>query len=90
MNSTTRKIRTVAMNERGQIVIPEDIRKDFGIESASTLVLIESEGEIVIKRELDVFQAIDDDKFWKAISKESMKNTWHKEDKVWDKIYKSV
>ena len=33
------KMRTVSVNERGQIVIPEDIRKDFGIEKPKIAVL---------------------------------------------------
>jgi|SRR3989338_2412097 len=80
------KIRTVAVNERGQIVIPEDIRKELGIEGSATLVLIEKEGEIVIKKESDVLSAMNEDTFWKAAAKESMKRAWSKEDEVWDKI----
>lgn len=85
----TRKIRTVSVNERGQIVIPEDMRKDFGIESNTTLVMIERKGEIVIKKEADVLNAIEEeDKFWKSLSKVSMAKAWNKEDRIWDKLYK--
>lgn len=81
------KIRTVNVNERGQIVIPDDIRKDFGISANSTLVMIERDGEIVIRKEKDVIAAIDDDKFWKAISRSALEKAWSKEDEVWDKLY---
>lgn len=88
-NKKTGKIRTVSVNERGQIVIPEDIRKDFGIENSSTLVLIERKGEIVLRKEEDVIEVVEtEDKFWKSLSSEAMKNSWDKEDSVWDKIYK--
>ena len=83
----TPKIRTVRVNERGQLVIPEDIRKDFGIKGSTTLVLIENNGEIVIKKESEVFAALED-KFWKALSQTSIKRAWSKEDEVWDKIAK--
>jgi len=87
--NTQNKIRTVSVNERGQIVIPEDIRKDFGISAASTLVIIERKGEIVLKKESDILEAIEDeDRFWKALSPEAMKKAWSKEDEIWDKIYK--
>ncbi|MBI2971679.1 MAG: AbrB/MazE/SpoVT family DNA-binding domain-containing protein [Candidatus Aenigmarchaeota archaeon] len=84
-----RKIRTVSVNGRGQIVIPDDIRKDFGISEASTLVLIERTDEIVLKREADVLEAVyDEDKFWKSLSRGTMKRAWGKEDAIWDKIYR--
>lgn len=84
-----KKLRTVNLNERGQIVIPEDIRVDFGIENATTLIIMEKEGEIVLKKESDVLEAIEnEDKFWKILSREAMKRAWSKEDEVWDKFYK--
>lgn len=87
----TKKIRTVNLNERGQIVIPEDVRKDFGIEGTTTLVLIERKGEIVLKKESDVLEAIEsEDKFWKFLSIEAMRKAWNKEDEVWDKIYNEM
>ena len=84
-----RRLRTVSLNERGQIVIPEDIRKDFGLEKNATLVIIEKGDELVLKKESDVLTAIEDeDKTWKFFSMESMKRAWSKEDEIWDKIYK--
>lgn len=90
MNSmNSKRIRTVTVNERGQIVIPEEIRKDFGIGKASTLVLIEKNKEILLRKEQDVLERIEEeDKFWRVMTKESMKRAWSKEDDVWDKIYK--
>lgn len=82
------KLRTVSVNERGQVVIPEDVRKDFGIENKSTLVLIERKNEIVLKRESDILETIEnEDRFWANLSKHSMKRAWSKEDAVWDEIY---
>ena len=91
MNTNIKKIRTVNLNERGQIVIPEDIRKDFGIVGTATLVLIEKNDEIVLKKESDVLGAIEsEDKFWNFMQGESIKKAWNKEDKVWDKVYKEM
>lgn len=90
MNSTnSKRIRTVTVNERGQIVIPEEVRKDFGIHKDTTLVLIERKKELILKKESDVLRRIEDeDKFWKEMSRESLKKAWSKEDDVWDEIYK--
>jgi len=85
-NEKKGKVRTVAVNERGQIVIPEDIRRELGIESSTTLVLIEKDGEIVMKKESEILSALDDNAFWGAVVKDSMRRAWNKEDEVWDKL----
>ncbi len=88
MNSM--KIKTVLMNERGVLVIPEEIREDMGIEGRTTLVLVEKENEIVLKKESEVLNSIipKEDEFWKRLSDESLRRAWEKEDDVWDKIAK--
>lgn len=87
INTKIRKIRTVKVNNRGQLVIPEDMRDDFEIKGGSTLVIIEKEGELVLKKESEVFEALED-KFWKLLSREAVKRAWGKEDDVWDRIAK--
>lgn len=87
-NNRNEKIRTVSVNERGQIVIPEEIREDLGIKGQATLVLIEKEGEIVIRKESDVLSSINEDRFWKAASHKAMMSAWAEEDKIWDKYAK--
>ena len=86
-NMKTRKLRTVSVNERGQLVIPEDIRKDFGIKGGTILVMIEAGDELVLRKESEVIAAVED-KFWDALSHLAMKNAWSREDDVWDEIAK--
>ena len=81
------RIRSVSMNDRGQIVIPEDVRKDLNLEPKETLVLIERNNEILLRKESSVAKSIvKEDEFWGKVSKESLKGAWGKEDKIWDKI----
>jgi len=88
-NKVIKRLRTVNLNERGQIVIPEDIRKDFGLEVPGTLVIIEKGDELILKKESDVLTAMEgEDKFWGYFSIEAMKRAWSKEDEVWDKVFK--
>ena len=87
-NNENGKIRTVSVNERGQIVIPEDIREDLGIKGQTTLVMIEREGEIVICKESHVLRSLSEEKFWKAVSRKGMMSAWEEEDKIWDKYAK--
>lgn len=86
------KIKTVMMNERGVIVIPEEIREDLDLEGRTSLVLIETNNEIIIKKEEDVAKALthDEDKIWRKLSEESLKRAWEKEDEVWDKLAKKI
>lgn len=92
INMNKPKIKTVAMNERGVIVIPEEMREDLGLEGKTTLVLVESSNEIIIKKEEDIAKLVfaEEDKVWKALSEESLRRAWEKEDIVWDKIAKKM
>lgn len=88
-NTKIKKLRTVNLNERGQMVIPEDIRNDLGLKGPLTLVIIKKDDELIIKKELDVLTTMEyEDKFWKYFSIEAMKKAWSKEDEIWDKIFK--
>lgn len=88
MNDMKQRIRTVKMGKRGQLVIPEDIRKDLEIEDETVLILIERYGEIILKKESEILNKIDDDEvFWKYLSRLSVEKIWNKEDEIWDKIY---
>ncbi len=84
------KIKTVSMNERGVIVIPEEMREDLGLEGNTTLVLVENGKEIIVKKENDVIDKLtsDDDSVWKKLSEKSLQRAWEKEDDVWDKFVK--
>ena len=44
-------LRTVKVGERGQIVIPKDIRDSFHIESGEVLIIIGHRGKITIMKE---------------------------------------
>jgi AbrB family looped-hinge helix DNA binding protein len=57
-NQNIQKIRTVTVNDRGQIVIPDDIRKDLNIESLSTLILILNNKMLTLKKESELLGEI--------------------------------
>ena len=58
--------------------------------SKETLVLIEQNNQIILKKEADVAVRILEDSeeknFWKKLSHESLKRAWTEEDDIWDKI----
>ena len=44
---------------------------------------------MLLKKESDVLERMEEeDKFWKSLSRESLKRAWSKEDDIWDKAYK--
>ena len=90
INMSKTKIKTVAMSERGVIVIPEEMREDLGLEGKTTFILIENGNEIIMKKEVDVARLVihDENEVWKQISEDSLRRAWEKEDEVWDKIAK--
>lgn len=88
MINMTVRIRSVPVNSRGQIVIPEDMRKSLGIAGGSSVVLIEKDDEITIRTEGSVAKEIlSEDDFWQGIAAESMKRAWSKEDEIWDELF---
>jgi len=45
----------VAVTKKGQITIPVEIRRKFGIEESSKVEVVEEEGKIVIRKRLSIF-----------------------------------
>lgn len=79
------RIRTVKVNDRGQLVIPEDVREDLHIEGNTTLVLIERGDEIVLRKEADVLQDLEEP--WRQVSRDALLRAWSAEDDAWDAHY---
>ncbi len=91
MTNANIRIRTVFLNDRGQIVIPEDIRRDLGLKANGVLVLIEKAGHILLRRESDVahrFGAEEEESFWGAVSLSALEGAWDEKDAAWDKVKK--
>lgn len=80
MNRMT-KMRTVRVNNKGQLVIPEEMRTDLGITAETVLVLLERDGELVLRREQDVLHDLEP---WTRLSQHALAAAWGEEDEVWD------
>ena len=85
MSDGRQRIRTVKVNDRGQLVIPEDVRADLRITGNTTLVLIEREGEIVLRKEVDVLDDLEDP--WREAARKALSRAWEAEDEAWDSHY---
>ena len=82
----------VNVSSRGQIVIPEQIRKNLGIKEGSKLVAIEKDGTLILKKESDIMKNLDsldrkEESGWLALAEQSLSSIWgnKKDEKVWSK-----
>ena len=84
-------IDTIRVSSKGQIVIPEHVRKNLHITAGTKLILIEREDRLEIRKEEDVaMKLIDEGKEsagWLALAEESLKDVWDnpKDDEIWKK-----
>ena len=78
-------MKTVELGARGQFVIPKEFREDLGLKAASTLVIIEKNGELTIKKP-DAFIEKFEAERASAWSEKALKRVWdNPEDDVWAK-----
>ena len=79
----------INVSSRGQIVIPEKIRKRLGIEPGSRLALIEVADEIIITKESKVLDRLkkEEEIGWAALAEQSLKEVWDNptDNEIWNK-----
>ena len=85
-------LETIKVSTKGQIVIPEEFRKKLNIEPGTKLILIEKNGDIIIKKEEAIITYLEQDDAkeeagWLSIAEESLKEIWDnpKDEKIWKK-----
>ena len=84
-------MKTVTVSGKGQISIPQEIRKRLAVEKGSELVLILKDKKLLICKASDISQSLEDD-FEDIIrySELSLKKTWdNEEDEVWNAYLKT-
>ena len=83
----------VTTSSRGQIVIPERIRKRHKIKEGTKLILFEENDKIILEKESNIESLIQKRKGSETLnlmlaSQKSLAKDWgSKEDDVWDKYY---
>ena len=84
-------IGTVKVSSRGQIVIPENIRKHLQIVEGSTLVVIEKENKLIVERENDFLEGLkhkkkdSEQEGWQVLTEKNLSKVWSnsQDDQVW-------
>lgn len=81
----------IHISSRGQIVIPERVRKKYKLKAGSKLVLLEEDRGLLLRRESDVEQELREDRKeiegWMRLGMEGMRSVWDnpEDDEVWNK-----
>ena len=84
-------LETIRVSSRGQIVIPENIRKHFQIKEGTKLILVEKQNKIVLEKEEDFLKEIEEIERerlgWLLVAEKSMAKMWDnpKDEEEWKK-----
>ncbi len=80
----------IHVSSRGQIVIPEQVRKRLKIKTGSKLFLIEKDDSLVLKKEEEITKHLDENRQkevvgWLVLAEQALKNVWDnpKDEEVW-------
>ena len=82
----------VTTSSRGQLVIPENVRKKYKIKEGTRFILIEQGDRIILEKEDKINNILIkrkelEEKGWNTIAEESLKEVWdnEKDEKTWKK-----
>lgn len=85
-------IETINVSSKGQIVIPEKVRKQLNIKTGSKLFLIQKGETLILKKEEEIAKHLDEEEQkerfgWMFLAEQSLKKIWDnpKDDAVWKK-----
>ncbi len=84
-------MKTVTVSGKGQISIPQEIRKQLEVEKGSKLVIILKDKKLLIRKASDISQSIEDS-FEDVVrySERSLEEIWdNEEDDVWNRYLKT-
>lgn len=84
-------MKTVTVSGKGQISIPQEIRKQLAVEKGSKLVIILKDKKLLIRKASDISQSIEDG-FEDVVrySERSLEEIWDNEDdEVWNRYLKT-
>jgi len=78
-------VKTVKVSDKGQIAIPADVRKNVGINRGDELIIVESEGKIMLEKDSEKLK--DDFADLVKHSESVAEKLWrNKEDEIWDTV----
>lgn len=84
-------IKTIKVSDKGQIAIPQSIRRKLGIQRGDDLVIFEIKGKLLIEKQQKVSEKIKDEfKDILHFSEQSLNSVWdNPEDEIWNSYLKN-
>jgi AbrB family looped-hinge helix DNA binding protein len=84
----TPTVRTLRVSEKGQVVLPADVRRAMGIEKGTELVLVFDGERMLLQKEGRVAAAMQEDfSGLLAASEAVLRDVWENEDDAaWDRV----
>lgn len=83
-------MKTVKVSDKGQIAIPREIREQTGIKKGDELVIVQSNGKILLEKSQKVSTKMKDDfKDLLKFSEKTLRSVWgNKQDDIWNSYLK--
>ena len=83
-------IKTIKVSDKGQIAIPQNIRKEAGIKTGDELIIAQTNGKILLEKSKKISTKIKDDfRDLVKFSEQSLRRIWdNKEDDIWNSYLK--
>ena len=90
MVSKMNTLETIHVSSRGQIVIPEAMRKNMKIKQGAKLVMVQENERIILQTEesfLEHLAAAQEREGWRTLSSKSLAKVWGntKDDEIWSR-----
>lgn len=84
-------MKTIKVSDKGQIAIPQSIRRKLGIQRGDDLVIFEIKGKLLIEKQQKVSEKIKDEfKDILHFSEQSLNSVWdNPEDEIWNSYLKN-
>lgn len=82
-------IETIKISSRGQIVIPEAVRKHLNLKEGARLILLEREKQLILETEENFMKKFGEQQEklgWLAVAEKNMAKIWDnpKDKKIWN------
>ncbi len=81
-------VRTLTVSEKGQVVLPADVRRAMGIEKGTELVLVFDGERLLLQKETRAAAALEEDfADLLAATESTLRAVWENEDdEAWDHV----
>ncbi len=84
------KFRSIKVSAKGQITLPSDIQKEFGIKKGDEIILVRKGEKIILEKSERIAKSLKNEfADIKSLSEQSLRKLWlNKDDEIWNQYLK--